>query len=242
MKAQQLSLVIFFVSAIMISCTSTQISSALKAYDDFTSDDSSLSTSDVVNGLKEALVIGSEKSTQLTSKQDGFFLNPEIKIPFPPEIKEVEVKLRQIGMNKLVDDFHLSINRAAEKASAEAKDLFINAIRNMTVEDAWGILKGEQDAATQYLRRTTSTDLENKFRPVINEALESVNATKYYEEATTIYNKIPLVTKVETDLTGYVTDRALDGLFIMVAKEEAKIRKDPLARTTELLQRVFSQQ
>ena len=112
----------------------------------------------------------------------------------------------------------------------------------MTVEDAWSILEGEQDAATQYLRRTTAADLKNRFRPIIDNSLESVNATKYYEEITTVYNKIPLVTKVDTDLTNYVTDRALDGLFTMVAKEEAKIREDPLARTTELLKRVFSEQ
>ena len=226
----------------LIACTASQISSAIQTYSDLTEDDAELTTNDVIEGLKQALVIGAENSTAATSQVDGFFGNPEIKIPFPPEIEEVETRLRQIGLNKLVDDFNLSINRAAEKASAEAKTLFIAAITSMTVEDAWGILKGEKNAATEYLRRKTSTQLENRFQPIINNALESVNATKYYENITTAYNRIPLVNKVDTDLTKYVTERALDGLFIMVAKEEAKIRKDPVARTTELLKKVFSQQ
>lgn len=242
MKKQINYLSLFTLIIILSACTSAQISSALKTYGDLTGEGDDLTTSDVIAGLKEALIVGSENSTRLTSQTDGFFKNPEIKVPFPQEIQEVETRLRQIGMNKLVDNFNLSINRAAEKASAEAKTLFISAIRSMTVEDAWSILKGEEDAATQYLRRTTSADLENKFRPIIDRALESVDATKYYGEITTVYNKIPLVTKVDTDLTNYVTGKALDGLFIMVAKEEAKIREDPLARTTELLKRVFSQQ
>ena len=232
---------VFLLTAVLSSCTSTQISSALKTYNDLTAEEQ-LTTNDVIDGLKQALVIGAENSTALTSKTDGFFLNPDIKIPFPPEIEQVQTKLRQLGMNKLVDDFTLSINRAAEKAAGEATTLFINAITQMTVEDAWNILKGEDDAATIYLMEKTYAGLELKFQPIIQQALNSVNATKYYEDVTSAYNRIPFVNKVETDLTQYVTDRALDGLFLMVAREEAKIREDPLARTTELLQRVFSQQ
>ena len=242
MKRLLLNLSMLFCGLTIVACTASQISSALQTYSDITGDGEELTTGDVIDGLKQALGIGAEKSTAATSQTDGFFGNPEIKIPFPKEIEEVETRLRQLGLNKLVDDFNLSINRAAEQASAEATALFINAITSMTVEDAWGILKGEEDAATEYLKRTTSTQLENKFRPIISNALESVNATKYYEEITTAYNRIPLVNQVDTDLTNDVTDKALDGLFLMVAREEAKIRKDPIARTTELLQRVFSQQ
>ena len=242
MKRLLLNFSLLFCGLTTVACTATQISSALQTYSDLTGDGGELTTAEVIEGLKEALVIGAENSTAATSKLDGFFGNPEIRIPFPPEIEEVQTRLRQLGLNKLVDDFNLSINRAAEKASAEATALFINAISSMTVEDAWGILKGKEDAATEYLKRTTSAQLENKFRPIISNALESVNATKYYEEITTAYNRIPLVNKVDTDLTNYVNNKALDGLFLMVAREEAKIRKDPVARTTELLQRVFSQQ
>jgi hypothetical protein len=242
MKVYFKILVLILVGGCFLSCTSTQLSSALKTYNDLAGEENKLTTEEVVAGLKEALVIGAQNSTELTSKTDGYFLNPEIKIPFPPEIDEVQTRLHQLGLNKLVDDFNLSINRAAEQAAIKAKPLFVNAVKEMTVEDGWNILKGDDDAATKYLRKTTSSELEQEFRPIIQSALESVNATKYYEDLTTAYNRIPLVTKVDTDLTGYVTGKALDGLFIMVAKEEAKIRQDPVARTTDLLKRVFSQQ
>ena len=224
------------------SCTSTQISSAMKTANDYMGDEQQLTTGDVVAGLKEALVKGAEYSTASASKTDGYLKNLEIKIPFPPEIEKIESTLRNVGLNKPVDDFIMSINRAAEQAANEAKPLFVNAIMSMTIDDAWGILKGDNHAATAYLQRTTSSQLEVKFAPIIDRALNTVNATKYYKDMSTQYNRIPFVTKVETDLTKYVTQRAIDGLFILVAKEEEKIRKDPLARTTELLQRVFSDQ
>jgi len=224
------------------SCTSTQISSAMKTANDYMGDEQQLTTGDVVAGLKEALVKGAEYSTASASKTDGYLKNLEIKIPFPPEIEKIESTLRNVGLNKPVDNFIMSINRAAEQAANEAKPLFVNAIMSMTIDDAWGILKGDNHAATAYLQRTTSSQLEVKFAPIIERALNTVNATKYYEDMSTQYNRIPFVTKVETDLTKYVTQRAIDGLFILVAKEEEKIRKDPLARTTELLQRVFSDQ
>lgn len=233
-----------FVAVLILlqACTSAQISSALKTYEDYQSETIELTNDDVIAGLKEALVIGAENSIATTSAIDGFLQNPKINIPFPPEIQEVEDKLRQLGMSKLVDDFTVSINRAAEKAAGEAMPLFLDAITEMTIEDGWNILKGEQDAATEYLRKTTSPELERRFRPIIDDALASVHATRYYEDITTIYNKIPLVTKVDTDLTNYVMQKALDGLFLMVAQEEAKIRQDPVARTTDLLKRVFSEQ
>ena len=195
--------------------------------------------SEVAKGLKEALVQGTTKGTQLVSQVDGYFKNPEIKIPFPPEIKIVETKLRFLGMGNQVDEFILSLNRAAEDAAKEAAPIFVNAIQKMTIQDAYGLLKGEQDAATQYLKRTTSSQLKEKFMPVVRNSLEKVNATKYYGDIVGYYNRVPFVQKVDPDLTSYATDMAIQGLFVMIAKEEALIRKDPLARTTDLLKKVF---
>lgn len=225
----------------VFSCTTTQLNTAIKSVSDVLDDTSSneLTTAEVANGLKEALVKGAEFSSATASKTDGYFKNPQLKIPFPPEIQKVETKLRQIGLNKPVDDFILSMNRAAEKAAADAAPIFVNAVKSMTIQDAWGILKGEQDAATQYLKRTTGDQLRAKFEPVIKNALESVNATRYYSDVTTTYNKIPFVEPVETDLTTYVNNLAIEGLFKLVAEEELKIRKDPVARTTDLLKKVF---
>lgn len=199
------------------------------------------STQEVASGLKEALTKGVSKGSDEVSKQDGFFKNPEIKIPFPPEVQQVESTLRKMGMDEQVDKFILSLNRAAEDAAKEAKPIFVSAIKQMTIEDAWSILKGEDDAATKYLNKTTSTQLKEKFKPVIKASLDKVNATKYYKELITAYNKVPLVKKVNPDLDVYATDKATDGLFVMIAKEEKNIRKNPGARTTELLKKVFGQ-
>ncbi|HEY9489426.1 MAG TPA: DUF4197 domain-containing protein, partial [Chryseosolibacter sp.] len=141
-----------------------------------------------------------------------------------------------------VDKFVTTLNRGAEDAAKEAKPIFVEAIRAMTIEDAWSILRGENDAATQYLRRTTSGLLREKFKPVIQNSLNKVNATKYYGEIVTRYNQIPLVQKVNPDLDDYATDKAIDGLFVMIAKEEKNIRENPIARTTELLKKVFGAQ
>ena len=157
-------------------------------------------------------------------------------------MQKVETKLRQIGLGDEVDKFILTLNRGAEEAAKEAKPIFVNAIKAMTIQDAWGILKGDKDAATQYLMKTTSTQLKAKFQPVIKSALDKTNATKYYGDIITTYNKIPFVEKVNDDLEGYATDKAIEGLFTLIAKEEMNIRKDPLARTSELLKKVFAEQ
>ena len=177
----------------------------------------------------------------MASQLDGYFKNPEIKIPFPPEVKKVEDKLRQLGLGNKVDEFVMTLNRGAEDAAKEAKPIFISAIRQMTIEDAWGILKGDQNAATNYLKRTTSAQLKEKFSPVIQSSLDKVSATKYYGDVTNTYNKNPFVEKVNPDLNSYATDKAIEGLFMMIAKEEKNIRDNPAARTTELLKKVFGQ-
>ncbi len=221
-----------------ISCTSSQINQTLGDINSALGTGQP-TTNEVVAGLKEALIQGISKGSEQASKIDGYLKNPEIKIPFPPEIQEVEERLRQIGLGSEVDKFVTTLNRGAERAALEAKPIFIAAIKSMTIEDAWNILKGENDAATQYLQRTTSDALKDKFRPIIKSSLEEVNATKYYDDLVNTYNKIPLVRKVDPELDNYATDKAIEGLFYLVAQEEANIRENPVARTTELLRKVF---
>jgi hypothetical protein len=197
------------------------------------------SETEAADGIREALINGTGNGVKLVAVQDGYFGNPEIKIPFPPEAKEMESKLRSIGMGKQVDETVLSINRAAEDAAKDAKDIFVAAIRNLSVKDAIKIVKGDHDAATRYLQNNTSVQLNATFRPTIKSSLDKVEATKHWEELIKAYNKIPFVKKMNPNLTEYVTGKAIDGLFIMIAKEEDKIRKDPMARTSELLKKVF---
>ncbi len=199
-------------------------------------------SAEVTNGLKEALTQGATKGAKLVSQLDGYFKNPEIKIPFPPDVKMVETKLRSLGLGNQVDEFVLSLNRAAEDAAKEATPIFVSAIKQMTIADAMGILKGEPDAATQYLKKTTTVQLKEKFKPVVQNSLNKVNAIKYYADLIGNYNRIPFVQKVNPDLNAYATDMAVQGLFVMIAKEEKNIRKDPLARSTDLLKKVFSSQ
>jgi hypothetical protein len=198
-----------------------------------------LTEKDAADGIKEALVNGTGESVKQVSVLNGYWGNPEIKIPFPEEAKEMESKLRTIGMGKKVDEFNESMNRAAEKAASEAKSIFLTAIKEMTVRDAVNIVKGTDNAATMYLKNNTSPQLIDKFQPIIKTSLDNVNATRYWSDLITIYNKIPMVKKMNPDLPQYVTQKAIDGLFIMIAKEELKIRKDPVARTSELLKKVF---
>lgn len=224
---------------VCMACTTAQINQAISDANKAVSGNKPLTTDEVGAGLKEALINGISKGADQVSLLDGYFKNPEIKIPFPPDVKKVEDRLRQIGLGGEVDKFVMTLNRGAEDAAKEAKPIFIAAIKQMTIDDAWAILKGEPDAATQYLKRTTSPQLKEKFKPVIQASLDKVNATKYYGDIINKYNSIPLVQKVNPDLNEYATDLAMQGLFTMIAKEEKNIRQDPVARTTELLKRVF---
>lgn len=202
--------------------------------------DSAKPTSSEVNaGLKEALVKGISIGADLVSKTDGYFKNPQIKIPFPPEAQTIQNTLIQFGLGNLCEKVTLSLNRAAESAAGQAKDVFIDAIKKMTFQDAMNILMGHETEATQYLQKTTSETLRSKFSPIIQTHLNKVNATKYWREVMSAYNKIPLAEKIETDLPKYVTEKALHGLFYVVADQEKLIRKDPVQRTTDLLKRVF---
>jgi hypothetical protein len=221
------------------ACTTAQINQAVSEANQILNTNQGPTTAEVGDGLKEALTNGISKGADLVSVTDGYFKNPEIKIPFPPDVKKVEDKLRQIGLGNQVDNFVLTLNRGAEDAAKEAKPIFISAIKQMTIQDAWAILKGQPDAATQYLQKTTSAQLKEKFMPVIQNSLNKVEATKHYSDIVNTYNKIPFVDKVNPDLNSYATDMAIKGLFTMIAKEELNIRQNPVARTTDLLKKVF---
>ncbi|HET7899425.1 MAG TPA: DUF4197 domain-containing protein [Flavisolibacter sp.] len=198
-----------------------------------------LSNDEIIAGLKEALHVGSANSTKKLSAVDGFFKDAAIKVLMPDEAKKVEQKLRAVGMGKLVDNAILSMNRAAEDAAQSATPIFVNAIKGITIQDGLGILKGGDFAATNYLKGKTLSQLTEAFRPIIEQSLQKVNATKYWNTVFTAYNSLSKE-KVNTDLTAYVTEKAMSGIFYQVGLEEQKIRKDPLARTTDLLKKVFN--
>lgn len=198
-----------------------------------------VSNAEAASGLREALMQGITKGADQASKVDGFNLNSLIRIPFPPDAQRVATTLRRIGLGSQVDKFELSLNRGAEDAAQKAKPIFLSAIKSLTFSDVWNILTGQKDAATQYLKRTTTAQLSTAFQPIIQQSLDKVGATRYYTDLTTRYNMIPLVKPVETDLNKYATGKAIDGLFVLVAQEEANIRENPVARTTALLKKVF---
>lgn len=197
------------------------------------------SSTEINSALKEALEQATGISSERLNLKDGYLTNLDVKILFPPEAKQIESTLRSLGLGSMVDQVIVSVNRAAEDAAIEAKPIFESAIKQMSIQDVKNILLGEKNAATQYFSKTTSDSLTNVFSPVIDRSLKKVDATKYWENATTRYNKVPFVKKVDTDLTAYVTQKAIDGLFIEIAKEELKIREQVSARKSALLQKVF---
>ena len=195
---------------------------------------------EIGSALKEALEIGVSAGTDRLSLQNGFFGNAAVKLLFPPDAQKIEKTLRGIGLNKPCDDFILSVNRAAELAVKEAKPVFITALKQMTVQDATNILLSkEKNAATTYFQRVTRDALMAKFQPIISDALSKTEATRYWTDLSSRYNKVPFVNKVETDITDYATQKAINGLFYEVAQEELKIRSNSGARSSALLQKVF---
>lgn len=203
-----------------------------------------LTTDEVIQGLKEALAVGAKNSTGLASQLDGFYKNPKIFIPFPPEAEKVRKTLVDAGFSKQVDEFTLTLNRAAEEATKKALPIFSDAITKMTINDAMGILKGPDNAATEYFRKTTSDQLFQAFKPVAQEAMQKVRLTSYWEPIATTYNRLTILTggkAVNPNLAEYVAQKAIDGLFILIEQEERNIRKDPAARVTDILKRVFGE-
>jgi hypothetical protein len=234
---------IFVISAFLVAQNSSygQLIKDIqkKVEDKVTAPAAGLTEGEVAAGLKEALTNGVEKGVAQLSKPDGYFKDLAIKIPLPAEAKKVEDKLRQLGQGQKVDDAIESINRAAEDAAIGAKEIFVNAIKGMSLTDAMGILKGEANAATSFLEKSTRTSLFEKFKPVIKVSLDKVGATKHWTTLFTTYNKIPTVEKVDPDLEVYATNKAIDGLFVQIAKQEKEIRENPAARISDLLKKVF---
>jgi len=198
-----------------------------------------LSENDIIMGLKQALEVGTKNVVSLVSNMDGYYKNPKIKIPLPEKMKKVDKYLRKIGFGSKMDEFVLSMNRAAEKAAPQAKKIFWNAIKQMKFSDAKQILKGRNNEATLYFKEKTFISLENIFQLVVNKSMEKVGVTRLYKHIHSTVKAIPFLETHNLDLDQYVTRKALNGLFIMVAEEEDKIRKDPKARVTELLKKVF---
>jgi len=198
-----------------------------------------LSNEDIIAGLKDALRVGADSSSSRLSRLDGFFGNAAIKILMPAEAQGVEKTLRNLGMGSMVDKAILSMNRAAEDAAVGVGTIFWNSIKGMSVTDGLQILRGSDTAATGYLRQQTTAQLTEQFRPIISQSLDKVQATRYWNDVFSRYNMVAS-RKVNTDLTAYVTERALSGLFQTIALEEQKIRKDPAARVTDILRKVFS--
>lgn len=198
-----------------------------------------LTNDEVIRGLKEALNVGTNNSTASASKVDGFYKNPLVFIPFPPEVEKVKNTAVNLGMQKQVDDFIMTLNRAAEEASKEAAPVFLEAIKGMSIADGFSILRGTDSAATHYLKDKTTTDLTTKFTPIIKKSIEKVQVTKYWNPLINTYNKVPGVEKQNPNLDQYITAKALAGLFKLIAIEEKKIRTEPLARINDILKRVF---
>lgn len=204
-----------------------------------TSSKSENDDSTIASGLKEALSIGTKKAVNNVSRVNGYFGNEMIKIVMPEKIQKVANVLRKVGYQKEVDDFVLSMNRAAEKAAPKATSFFVDAIKEMTFEDARGILNGGDTSATEFFKRKTHDKIYDAFKPIISSSMDEVGVTHSYKEMMGKYESIPFVSKESVDLDHYVTTKAMDGLFYMVGEEEKKIRTDPAARVTDLLKKVF---
>ena len=201
-----------------------------------------LSNTEVISGLREALNIGIENSVASTSVNDGFLKNSEIRLPFPPDAQKVKDKAIEFGLDTQVEKFETTLNRAAEEASKEALNIFVSAIKNMTLEDGFAILNGGNGAATKFLKDQTKSELQQAFLPKVKDAISKVKLTEYWNPIITKYNTFAKFKGLEErnpDLELFVTQKAIDGLFVMVEKEDDKIRLDPLARVTDLLTRVF---
>ncbi|MFH1004873.1 MAG: DUF4197 domain-containing protein [Bacteroidota bacterium] len=237
---------LIFISLLYFSCASTgqidlnkTLDNVQKEIEQYSKNPKPLTNDEVICGLREALNVGTNNSTTSASQTDGFYKNPLIFIPFPPEAIKIKNTVEKIGMKKQVGDFEMSMNRAAEEASKTAAPVFLDAIKAMSISDGFSILNGNDNAATQYLKDKTSADLTTKFTPIIKKAIQKVEVTKYWNPIITTYNKIPGVEKQNPNLEQYITLRTLDGLFKLIAGEEYKIRKDPIARITDILKKVF---
>lgn len=242
MKKYMLLFVLFLFFAMSFN-TSAQINELIKgAKDKLTGNkpgSGEMSDDKVASGLKEALTIGSKNAVEIVSQVDGYFKNDLIKIPLPQELKSIESAARNFGLGEYFDELILSMNRSAESAAKSATPILIDAITGITITDAMTILKGREDEATLYFRDRTENKLSESFKPIVSSAMGQVGVTKTYNDLASNIKKIPFLKLNLTNLEDYVTAKALDGLFTMVAVEEKKIRENPAARITDLLKDVF---
>ena len=200
---------------------------------------SSATKDEVAKGLREALVVGADKATESASAKDGFYANKVIRIPFPAEAEKMKKTLQKTGMQSQITDFEKSINSAAELATKQVLVIFVDAITTMSIQDAFQILKGDNTAATSYLRKQTNTQLYTKIKPIASKAIQQVEVTKYWNPLVKTYNTIPFTKTVNPDLEDYVTNKTIEGLFVLIANQEKEIRNNPKARTSALLLKVF---
>ncbi|MGD2186673.1 MAG: DUF4197 domain-containing protein [Desulfobacterales bacterium] len=232
--------------AIMLAHASLGLTANLKGLLDNAkkafSGDSSITNDEMIQGLKEALEIGTQNAVAMVSRPDGYFKNPDIKIPLPEEIEKAGKYLRLAGYGSKVDEFEQSMNRAAEQAAPEAKQIFLGAVKELEIGDAQKILNGPDNAATNYFKDKTYPLLQKIFKPIIKDTMGQVGVTRQFQGINTKLASIPLADQASVDLDQYVTDKSLDGLFFMLAEEEKKIRQDPAARVTDILKKVFGGQ
>jgi len=212
----------------------TIIASAVAA-----ADLSSISNTDATNGLKQALTDGSAAAVSKLGTAGGFLDNPKVKIPLPPALQRIESALRFAGMRKQADDLVVAMNRAAEAAVPEAKTLLVDSVRQMSVQDAKGILTGGDTAATDYFRRTTQTQLTQRFLPIVKKATDQVGLAEQYNALAGQASQLGLLKKDQSTVEGYVTQKALDGLYVMIAEQEKALRQNPLGATSDIVKRVF---
>lgn len=233
----------FLFALLFISCSDLNLGELAESIPStIPSQDAPLSANEVGQGLKEALIQGVQKSVSLASVENGFYGNEALYIPFPEEAKKVKETALKFGLDTQVENFERTMNRAAEEASKSATTIFVNAVKNMSIEDAFSILNGDENAASNFLMSKTRTQLETAFSPKVQNAIEKVELTKYWEPLVSKYNLTTEFTggsPVNEDLEGYITDRAIGGLFVHIRSEEKKIRENPAARASELLKRVF---
>jgi hypothetical protein len=240
LRSSVLTFAIALITGLSTASAQIKLPSSIKSLTGGSSSSGTPSALEIGTALKDALTQGTSKSSDKLSAVDGFFGDATVKLLFPPEAKQVESRLRQLGQGPLCDKIILSLNRAAEDAAAQAKPIFIDAIKNMTMDDVQKILLGSDNSATEYFKRTTTAALAAAFKPVIEKSLGKTGATQYYSQGATIYNKIPFVTKVNPDIVDYATQKTIEGMFVKIAAEELNIRTNIGARSNPVMQKVFA--
>ena len=240
-------ILIALIPAVFLICDvhpgfSAGLTDIVKGTQDALGGSGALTNDEIIAGLKEALEVGTEKAVALVSQADGYYGNPDIKIPLPESVEKAEKLLRAAGYGEKVDTFELSMNRAAERAAPEAKSIFWDAISQMSFEDASKILNGRDNEATLYFEDKTSGRLQEVFKPIVKDAMEEVGVTRSFQDLNAKAESMPFGKSLSFDLDQYVTDGALKGLFKMLAEQERQIRTQPAARATDLLQKVFAGQ